>query len=66
MRCGFLIIKAQTALHHAMLCTVTCSAVMPFCKQFWCDFCSLVNTHAYGLLDFMGRFVMTIVDCWVL
>ena len=34
--CGFLIIKPQTALHHAVWCgavrcTITCSAVIPFC-----------------------------------
>ena len=25
--CGFLIIKPQTALHHAVWCTITCGAV---------------------------------------
>ena len=25
--CGFLIIKPQTALHHAVRCTITCGAV---------------------------------------
>ena len=25
--CGFLIIKSQTALHYAVWCTITCSAV---------------------------------------
>ena len=41
--CGFLIIKPQTALHHAMWC----GAIMLFCGRFWCDFCGLcglVNT----------------------
>ena len=38
--CDFLFIKPQTTLHHA----VWCSAVMPFCRRFWCGFCGLVNT----------------------
>ena len=53
--CGFLIIKPQTALHHALWCSAVqdylrCGAVMPFCRQFWCSFyglcglCGLVNT----------------------
>ena len=56
--CGFLIIKPQTALHHAVRCGAVqyylqCGAVMPFCRQFWCDFCGLcslcglVNTPMY-------------------
>ena len=37
--CGFLIIKPQTALHHAVWCgvvrcTITCGAVIPFCGWF--------------------------------
>ena len=48
--CGFLIIKLQTALHHAMCCGAVqdylqCDAVMPSCRRFWCDFCSLVYIH---------------------
>ena len=35
--CDFLIIKPQTALHHA----VRCDAVMSFCGRFWCGLCSL-------------------------
>ena len=27
MVCGFFIIKLQTALHHAVWCTITCGAV---------------------------------------
>ena len=27
MRCGFLIIKPQTALHYTVRCTVTCGSV---------------------------------------
>ena len=50
--CGFLIIKSQTALHHAVRCgalllAVRCGAVIPFCGQFWCGLCGLydlVNT----------------------
>ena len=50
--CGFLIIKPQIALHHALWCSAVhyylwCSAVMPFCGQFWYGFCGfygLVNT----------------------
>jgi len=43
VRYGFLIIKPQTALHHAVWCTITCGAVhyylwcstvMPFCGLF--------------------------------
>ena len=41
--CGFLIIKPQTALHHA----VWCGAVMIFCERFWCGFCGLVNTPTF-------------------
>ena len=50
MRCGFLIIKPQTALHHAVWYSavhITCGAVMPFYRRFWCglcDLCGLVNT----------------------
>ena len=49
--CGFLIIKPQTALHHAVWCGAVyyylqCGAVMPFCGLFWCDFCGL-----YGLVN---------------
>ena len=54
--CGFLIIKPQTALHHAVWCGAVqyylrCVAIMPFCGRFWCSFCGLyglcglVNTH---------------------
>ena len=32
--CGFLIMKLQTALHHAVRCIVTCGAVMLFCRWF--------------------------------
>ena len=54
--CGFLIIKPQTALHHAMWCdAMHCylqyDAVMPFCGRFWCSFCSLcglMNTTKYS------------------
>ena len=45
--CGFLIIKSQIALHHAVRCIVTCGIVMLFYDQFWCSFyilCNLVNT----------------------
>ena len=42
--CGFLIIKPQTALHHA----VWCGAVMPFCGRFCCGLCGLVNTPSYA------------------
>ena len=44
--CNFLIIKSQTALYHAIQCTITCDAVIPFCRQLWCKFynlCGLVN-----------------------
>ena len=49
--CGFLIIKPQTALHHAVWCDAVhyylrYSAVMPFCRRFWCGFCGL-----YGLVN---------------
>ena len=58
MRCGlcnFLIIKPQTALHHAVWCGAVqdylrCDAVMPFYGRFWCNFydlcglCGLMNT----------------------
>ena len=52
MRCGFLIIKPQTALHHAVWCSAVqyylwYGAVMSFCGWFWCGFCGLcglVNT----------------------
>ena len=44
--CGFLIIKLQTALHHAVWCGAVHyylrhGAVMPFYEQFWCGFCGL-------------------------
>ena len=44
--CGFLIIKPETALHHAGWCSAMqyylwCGAVMPFCGWFWWGFCSL-------------------------
>ena len=44
--CNFLIIKPQTALHHAVWCGAVhyylqCGVVMPFCGRFWCDFCDL-------------------------
>ena len=43
--CGFLIMKLQTALYHAVRSgTVTCNAVMPFCRKFWYDLYGLVNT----------------------
>ena len=37
--CGFLIIKPQTALHHAVWCSAVhnylrCGAVIPFCRRF--------------------------------
>ena len=59
MKCGlcdFLIIKQQTALHHAVWCGAVhcylwCGAVMSFYGQFWCGFyglCGLVNTPSYG------------------
>ena len=55
--CDFLIIKPQTTLHHAVWYGAVqyylrCNAVMPFCEQFWCNFCvlcglcGLVNTPA--------------------
>ena len=52
MQYGFLIIKLQTALHHAVWCSVVhyylrCSMVMPFYGRFCCDFfglCGLMNT----------------------
>ena len=57
--CGFLIIKPQTALHHAVWCGAVqdylrCGAVMPFCGQFGCSFCGLcglcglVNTPTHN------------------
>ena len=50
--CGFLIIKPQTALHHAVWCNITCGAVQlyHFAGDFGAVFvvcaglCSLVNT----------------------
>ena len=52
--CGFLIIKPQTALHHAMWCGAVyyylrCSMVILFCEWFWCGFCGLVNTPSWKL-----------------
>ena len=46
--CGFLIIKPQIALHHAVWCGAVqyylrCGAVMPFCGRFWCGFCGLCS-----------------------
>ena len=49
--CGFLIIKQQTALHHAVWCGemhyyLRCGMVMPFWR-FWygfCGLCGLMNT----------------------
>ena len=48
VRCGFLIIKPQITLHHAVWCSAVhcylrCGAVIPFCERFWCDFCSLCS-----------------------
>ena len=34
VQCSFLIIKPQTALHHAVRSTITCGAVIPFCRWF--------------------------------
>ena len=53
--CGFLIIKQQTALHHAVWCGAVhhylqCGTIMPFCGRFWCCFCGLcglVNTPSH-------------------
>ena len=47
--CDFLIIKSQTALHHAVWCGAVhyylqYGAVMLFCGWFWCG---LVNTPIY-------------------
>ena len=42
--CGFLIIKPQTALHHAVRCNITCGAVIPLCGRFSCG---LVDTPKY-------------------
>ena len=52
--CGFLIIKLQTALHHAVWCGAVqyylwCSEVMPFYGRFWCGFCGL-----YGLCSLVN------------
>ena len=38
---GFLIIKPQTALHHAVQCIVTCGAIMLFCGHFFFFFCAV-------------------------
>jgi len=38
--CGFLIIKPQIALHHAVWCGALLPAIMPFYRRFWCNFCS--------------------------
>ena len=66
--CGFLIIKLQIALLHAVWCDVVhCylryNVVMPFCRQFWCDLCGLcglVNTPtlAYPTVDMMSLCLM--------
>ena len=61
--CGFLIIKPQTALHHAVWCGAVhyylrCGAVMPFCGRFWCGFCGLcglcglVNTPTHSVCGY--------------
>ena len=47
--CGFLIIKPQITLHHAVWCGAVhcylrCCTVMPFCRRFWCGLCGLVST----------------------
>ena len=48
--CGFLIIKPQTALHHAMWCdAMHCylqyGAVMPFCGRFLYNFYGLCGLY---------------------
>ena len=56
--CGFLIIKLQTALHHAVWCGTVhyylqCGAVLQFYGRFWCgfyDLCGLVNTPNFKCL----------------
>ena len=52
--CGFLILKLQTTLHHAVWCSAVhyylrCGVVMPFCGWFWCGFCGLC-----GLCDLVN------------
>ena len=59
--CGFLIIKPQIALHHvercdAVHCYLWCSVVIPFCRQFWCGLCDLMNTPLKLALRFIILF----------
>ena len=51
MRCGFLIIKPQTALHHAVHCYLRYGAIMPFCRQFWCSLVNTPNAHCSYFLE---------------
>ena len=64
--CGFLIIKLQTALHHAVWCGVVqdylqCGAVMPFCGRFWYGFCSLCGLC--GLVNTPSCDYYLVVQC---
>ena len=76
MRCGlygFLIIKPQTTLQHAVWCGTVhyylrCGTVVSFCGQFWYGFCGLVNTPTFDItvhrgIDFPNLFqLMCLMD----
>ena len=48
------------AVHYYVRCTITCGAVMPFCRRFWCSLCGLVNTpNCSGSSDVKGVMART-------